>query len=198
MTPRLPEARPRPSEGSEGKRPEAAIPGYPPGTVLDPVAERDLPELQTRVRAILKRQAGGQVEVVWHDGDAEVIFHPAEARVKVLQGIVLVGILLETVETGRSMATVPFAISLKRPPLSGMLMTSERKPRGLPLLVDRWGDSVIAVAYGAIVEAANEIAAAQGRDQANAPLIAGAIFAEPNRLNVIPQARHPGDQGASP
>lgn len=183
-----PDRSPRSAENGE-----PASGGYPPGTVLDPVPERDEPELQNRMRSTLKRQAGGASDVVWHDADAEAIFHTQLTRVRVIDGVVLVGIQLETIETGPSSVAVPFAVGLRNR-LTGMLMTSERKPRGQPLLVDRWGDSAIAVAYGALVEAANDIAGLQGRDQDNAPLIAGAVFAEPSQLFVIPQARHPGER----
>jgi hypothetical protein len=166
--------------------------GYPAGTVLDAVELLD-----TAVEVSFKRllhPPGNATDVVWQDADAEVIFHSQDTRVKVIQGIVLVGIQLNAVEMGgKSMLTVPLAIGLKNA-LTGMIITSERKPRGQPLLVDRWGGSAIASAYRTLLQVAAETASAQGRDQDGAPLIAGAIYAQPNRLGVIPQARHPTDR----
>jgi hypothetical protein len=165
--------------------------GYPAGTVLDPVDILET-EVEERFRRLL-RPASDRIDVVWQDADAEVVFHSAETRVRIVQGVVLVGLQLGTVELGKSMVTVPFAIGLKNG-LTGMVITAERKPRGQPLLIDRWGDAAIAVAYGALLQVAADVASAQGRDQDGAPLVAGAVYAQPNRLGVIPQARHPTDR----
>ena len=165
--------------------------GYPAGTVLDAIEIREA-EVEERFRRLL-HPAGDAPDVVWQDADAEVVFHSAETRVTIVQGIALAGIQLGTAELGKSMVTVPLAIGLKTR-LTGMIVTAERKPRGHPLLIDRWGDAAIAVAYGALLQVAADVAGAQGRDQDGAPLIAGAVYAQPNRLGVIPQARHPTDR----
>jgi hypothetical protein len=74
-----------------------------------------------------------------------------------------------------------------------MVATTERRPRGEPVLVDRWGEAAIAAAYGALVDVIRRVAADQGRDSRGLPLVPGNIYAEPNRLFVVPQARHLGE-----
>ena len=173
-------------------RPPVPTP-LPVGAVADPV---EVPEqdLERRLRAVLD-PPGPHTSVVWQEADSEAIFRTADTRARAIShGLLLIGIVLQTVETqGPATVTVPFAIARRQKP-AGMTMASERKPRGAPILVDRWGEAAIAVAFGAVVDVANAVAGAAGEDDQGAPLMAGAIFAEPNRLVVVPQARHLTDR----
>lgn len=132
--------------------------------------------------------------VVWQDADSEVILHAAGTQVRVLtHGLLVVGLSLETAETGPRMLTVPFATGTRQR-LAGNVLTSERRPRGSPVLVDRWGDAALATAYGALLDIAAAAAASAGEDTYGDPLIAGGIYTQPNRLFVVPQARHLSDR----
>lgn len=169
------------------KCPDIPAVQVPPGVVVQEVtraeadAQRDLVALLT---------AGGtRPKVVWRDSGSEVEAHLDLTRIQTLpHGLVLVGITLETVETQRRELTVPFALGHAQR-LAGMLATTERKPRGDEVLVDRWGAAVIATAWKGLLDLATTYAALAGNDVDGNPLVAAAIVSEPPRLIVVPRAR---------
>lgn len=130
-----------------------------------------------------------QQRVVWRDGDSEVLVHIDKTRTKTLDGLVLVGITLECDETGVQEITVPFAIG-SGSVTAGMLAVTEEEPRGHPLLVQRWGEAIVATAWKALLDVGQTLAAEAGTDEDGVALVAGALVAKPDGLQVIPQARH--------
>jgi hypothetical protein len=161
----------------------------PPGDVADPIdiQQKDLERLV--LSAVGVEDKRGRHQVIWEQAGSELLVHLERTRLAVLEGLVLVGLTVETVETGRVEVTVPFAVG--RPErLAGMVVTSDTQPRGPVIVVDRWGDALIAAAWQALVDVISTIAARTGVDEDGAPLLPGAIVATEGRLSVIPQAGH--------
>jgi hypothetical protein len=71
-----------------------------------------------------------------------------------------------------------------------MVAVTETHPRGPAILVDRWGDAIVACAWQALLDVADGIAAGTGRDIDGRPLRAGALVATDDGLTVHPQAPH--------
>ncbi len=141
------------------------------------------------LRAALAPEAG-QPTVVWRDADSEVALHTAETRVAVRDGIVAVSLLLECQETdGTAEVVVPFAVGAEQRP-AGMIAATERRPRGPAILVDRWGEAIVAAAWQALLDIATAAASGAGDDIDGQPLRAGALLAGDETLVVVPQARH--------
>ncbi len=140
---------------------------------------------------LLRAAIGAATEqrVVWRDGDSEVLVHLDETRTKTLDGLVLVGVTLESDETGVQEITVPFGVG-SASVTAGLLGVTETEPRGHPLLVERWGEAVIATAWKALLDVGQAVAAGAGTDEDGADLVPGAIVAKPEGLEIIPQARH--------
>lgn len=160
---------------------------FKPGEVADPVP---LPEriLERLMRLSLVR-AKGDERVVWRNRGAEALVHLGRTRVRVLDGYVLVGVTLETAQTGVQELTVPFAVG-NESRLAGMLAVTERHPRGHRSLSETWGEGVIATAWRALLEVADVIAALRGSDGSDQLLRAGALVATRGELAVVPQAKH--------
>ena len=131
----------------------------------------------------------GPKSVIWQQAGSEVVAHLDRTRVQVLDGLVLIGITLESEETGPAELTVPFAVGTPDR-LAGMITVTEEKPRGPAILADRWGEAVIATAWKALMDVADHLAAEAGTDEMGAPLRSGALVTEGDRLGVVPQARH--------
>lgn len=127
--------------------------------------------------------------VVWELAGSELLVHLQSMRVQVIRGLVLVGLTVETNETGRVEVTVPFAVG-QSGHLSGMIVTTEPKPRGPTIIIDRWGDAIIAAAWQAILGVIGTLSARAGVDELGNPLLPGAVVAEDNRLAVVAQAAH--------
>ncbi len=134
--------------------------------------------------------AADDPRVVWQAAGSEVLVHLEATRVITREGLVLVNLVLETEQTGRADVTVPFAVGSEERP-AGMLALAEPKPRGSAVLVDRWGEAIIATAWQALLDIADAAARAAGRDLAGRPLRAGALVAADDGLYVVPQAEHP-------
>jgi hypothetical protein len=169
-------------------------PPLPPGALAEP-ASLDPAALQQLVP--LAVGAAEEPQVVWQAAGSEVLVHLGATRVVTREGIVLVELELETEQTGRADVVVPFAVgSAERP--AGMLALAERKPRGPALLVERWGEAIIAAAWQALLDIAEAAARAAGRDLAGRPLRPGALLAGDDGLRVIPQAEHPPLRASGP
>ena len=134
--------------------------------------------------------------VVWSDGEHELLVQPAAVRILFQEGFVLVGIPVYTEQTGPAEISVPFAVGSASQP-AGLMIATETVPRGPALLVERWGDQLIAAAWRALVHMVSGVAAAAGSDTGGGLLIAAALAAEPDGLTVLPQAAQAFDRPVS-
>ena len=125
--------------------------------------------------------------IAWKKNGSEIIFLPEETVIDIQEGLILIGIVLETTQTGKQTLTVPFATG-KEKRFAGTIMTTEERPRGHALLVDVWGDAVIAAAYEAVLQVISGVSAETGVDNKGQHLRAGAIIAKKGVLSIIPQA----------
>jgi hypothetical protein len=134
-------------------------------------------------------------DIVWVDGDNELLVRLSKLRVVFQSGFALVGISVYTKQTGDVEVVVPFALGTPDQPL-GLVAATETTPRGPAVIVETWGDPLIAAAWDALLRVATDTAAAAGVDEAHQPLVPLALTAGNNGLTVTPQARHPFDRKA--
>jgi hypothetical protein len=127
--------------------------------------------------------------VIWYDHDGEVLVHLDQTVVALDDGVVLVALTLETDQTGTGQLTVPLVVGTRQF-AAGLLVMTESRPRGPVALVDRWGDSAVAVAWRGLVDATHALALQAGVDAFGARLVPGAISTDGKTLTVVPQARH--------
>ena len=174
---------------------ERACPGLiPPGPV--PKGEATEPiDVETKHLEDLVLSALGvedkrrRNQVIWEHAGSELLVHLKTARVAVLDGYVLIGVIVETVECDRVEITVPFAVGHPER-LAGMVVTTEPTPRGPTLIIDRWGDALIAWAWQLLNDVIGALTARVGVDTEGVPLLPGATVASKGSLRVIPQAQH--------
>ncbi len=127
-------------------------------------------------------------EVVWSDGENELLVRPARLRVRFAEGLVLVGIPVFCEQTGETEVVVALAVGSPDAP-AGLVMVTETVPRGPAVVVDRWGDALVAAAWDAVLDVAVGVAATAGDDAAGGPLLPAALAVTPAALAVLPQAR---------
>lgn len=161
----------------------------PPGEVTPPV-DVDTEQLGR----LLLTAAGGtgprrRDREVWEQAGSELLVHHGRTRVALLDGLILIGVGVETRETGRTEVTVPFAVG--RPGrLAGMVVATEPAPRGSTIITDRWGDAILAYAWRLLMDVVATLCARIGVDTGGRALLPGAIVATRGGLRVIPQAPH--------
>lgn len=174
--------------------PPAPLPVVKPGEVAAP-ATVEPRSLQRLVRSAITPDNGATF--VWTDADDEVVVHAGKTRVATSDGIVAVAMTLECVETdGPVEVVVPFGCGSKDR-LAGMIAATETRPRGPAILVDRWGDAIIATAWQALLDVADSAASGAGTDIDGRPLRVGAIVAGSDGLTITPQAPHDFERAAA-
>lgn len=159
----------------------------PAGEVVEPidVVNDDLQELIYTALGVTDKRRRNQV--IWEQAGSELLVHLGKTRVQVLNGTIIVGLTVESNESGLVEVAIPFAVG--RPNrLAGMVVTTEPKPRGPTIIIDRWGEALIAAAWQAVLDVIGTLSSLAGVDDEGSPLLPGAIVAEDNRLRVVAQA----------
>jgi hypothetical protein len=141
------------------------------------------------------RRASGLVrpstrsEVVWVDGQSELAVGVAGVRIETGDGIVVVTIPTRCDQAGAGEVAVTFAVGDPARP-AGLVVTTQRRPRGPALVVDTWGDALLAFAWEVLVGLVSGLAGAVGKDARGNRLVPVELAASPDGLAVVPVARH--------
>jgi hypothetical protein len=164
-----------------------------PGALASPISV-SARQLQTLVVAALGAlyvapDVAGPPVVVWFDHDGDVAVDIDKTEVALEQGVVLIAVALETVQTGAGQLVVPLVVGTTAN-AAGLMVMTESRPRGPVALVDRWGDCAVAVAWRGLIDAAHALALQAGVDTSGARLLPGALSTDGKTLTVVPQARH--------
>ena len=159
------------------------------GAVL-PVASS---ALGTLVKLAALRRSEGEESVVWDDGVNQLTVHAAKIRPVVTEGMVRISIPVECDQTRATMEIV-FAVGSERR-VAGMIAATADRPAGDPLIARVWGDPLIAFAYGTLLDLADSLAGASGRDEKNDRLVPRGLVARRGQLSVETQARFVYDRG---
>ena len=190
------------------------------GTVLDAQCKRLVAEVRRRCPGVLKDEpvkpgepiaavtlsdkdlsalvgaalaAGDRPTAMLSNGDSELLLHAGDTTVVARDGLVLVALTVECDQTGPRQVTVPFAVGSAASP-AGLVAVTEPVPRGPWEIVGVWGETLVALAWRALLEVASGISRHAGGDVDAMPLLPGAIDAVPGSVNVTPQARHEIDR----
>jgi hypothetical protein len=96
--------------------------------------------------------------VVWVNGGSEVLVHLDSTQVRILDGMLLVSVDLETDQTGRSPLVCTYALN-NSGNAAGLFATTEDYPRGDALLVSCWGQQLQQAIWSSLLSLANDHAA---------------------------------------
>jgi hypothetical protein len=125
--------------------------------------------------------------VLWDDGVNRLLVHLAEAEVELGDGVIDVALAVECDETRVERVVCTFVTSSPKRP-AGFAWASESKPRGPAIIVDLWGEALVALCWRALIEIVRGGASASGIDTFDRPLIASTVAATPDGFLVVPQA----------
>lgn len=157
----------------------------PPGTA-GPVRFVPVKELTPLVRRVV---AGEQRRVVWATKGNEASVLLDSLRVATDDGLVLVGLTLDTDQTGPQELTTVLAVGSDTRP-AGLLAVAEERPRGHGDLAATFAEPVIATAWRGVLLVVAAAAAASGQDAFGDPLVPGALAASAKGLTVHTIADH--------
>jgi hypothetical protein len=102
-------------------------------------------------------------------------------------------------QTGAAEVQVNFACGSPQRP-AGLYAAVQRQPIGPELLVQAWGDALLAFAWQCLLGLASGLANATGKDARGNLLVPVELAATPRGLFVVPMARHrfAGSSGLKP
>lgn len=182
----------------------------PPGTPSEPVPvdpERFGGLVRVASRQAAARAASGRVPtsdkdlpsvVIWEQGALALAVNLGAIGMAVEEGVVTATIPVVCDQVPRrGGARITFAVGTPERP-TGLLAATTRAPEGPPVVIDAWGEALLALAWQALLDSAAGVAAHAGADTDGTPLVATAFAAAKDRVEVTPQARHPFDRLPGP
>ena len=157
----------------------------PPGAP-GPVRALPAKDLTSLVRRAV---AGDTRRTVWTSRGNEATVLLDSTRIATDDGVVLVGLTLDTDQTGPQELTTVLAVgSAKRP--AGLLVVAEERPRGHADLAATFADAVVATAWRGVLLVVAAAAASAGKDTHGDPLVPLALTATADGLFVQTIADH--------
>jgi hypothetical protein len=127
--------------------------------------------------------------VLWDTGSDRLLVHVSQSKALLGDGFVDVQLVVQCDQTGFADVTVTLVTASSERP-AGFVVATEDRPRGPEIVVNIWGEALVALAWRALVEVARLIATAAGRDQFDRPYVASTVVASPDALVVTPMVPH--------
>jgi len=163
------------------------------GEISDPV-HFDSGRASEFLRVAAKRAAGlfhltQHTEIVWVHGDSELAINLAGLRAEFLDGLIQVLIPVRCDQTGTETIKIVFAVGTEDKP-AGLFASSYRRPNGPSLIVDVWGESLVAFAWQCVLGMVTGIAGATGKDARGNVLVPAELTASRNGIQIVPMARY--------
>ena len=169
--------------------PHAVREGQPTANVT--VEAGRVPEL---MRVAARRAAGffrptKRTEVVWVQGASELAVGFGAIDVKLSVGLLRVLIPVRCDQTGNARVEVVFAVGAPEAP-AGLYAATPQQPVGPEVVVQVWGDALVAFAWQCLLGFVTGIAGATGKDERGNVLVPIDLSATPRALMITPMARH--------
>lgn len=173
--------------------PAAASKPMPEGKVFKPVSLEA--RQATEFFRVAARRASGlyrpsqRNEVVWVAGESELAVSLTELQVRLADGLIRVTLPVRCDQTGSAVIEVVFAVGSAREP-SGLYASTFRRPNGPAIIVDTWGEALVAFAWQGVLGMVSGIAGALGKDARGNVLVPVELNAGKGALQIVPMARH--------
>jgi hypothetical protein len=154
-----------------------------PGTVAEPVV------VGAEELSALLRSTGDQARIVWSRAGSEIAVQPGRFVATTADGGIVVTVPVQTEQTGAVDVQVPLAAGTGQRD-AGLLLSTSSRPLGPAIVVDRWGEALVALVWQALLQVAVALAARAGTDDRGEPLVPASLRAGREGLTVVPMARH--------
>ncbi len=137
--------------------------------------------------------------IVWAEGGRELAIIVGKIEVETGHGLVVVHLPVSCDQAGDDVVTVSFAVGSEDRP-AGLYAAAERRPRGPAVVVDAWGEALVAFAWQCLLGLMSGLTGAVGKDDRGNLLVPVEVAANADGLFVTPMARHRfyGGSGLTP
>ena len=126
--------------------------------------------------------------IAWVDGSNQLAIQVAELDLEIGDGQVVV-LLPVRCDQAKGIVRVTFALGSPNRP-RGLYAATERRPRGPEIVVDTWGDHLVAFAWQCLLGLYTGMAGAAGKDTRGNYLVPVEVTADRGGLTVVPMGRH--------
>ncbi len=163
-----------------------------PGEVTEPI--RLDPESAARLVVTAAKMAAGffrptrRSVVVFVEGDSELAVEIGAVRIAMADGRVDLQLPVRCDQTGSSLVLVTFAVGMRGQP-AGVYASTLRRPIGPALVIDTWGDALVAFAWRILLTLTSQLAGAVGKDARGNVLVPADLSATREGLTVLPMGR---------
>jgi hypothetical protein len=163
------------------------------GEVLRPITVNS--ERATEFLRVAARRAAGFIlptkhtEIIWVRGDSELAVNIAALSVKLSDGLILVLIPVRCDQTGTAIVQIAFAVGTPANP-TGLYAATYRRPNGPPLIINTWGEALIAFAWQCVLGMITGLAGATGKDARGNVLVPVEVSTSAKGLQIVPMARY--------
>jgi hypothetical protein len=179
------------------ERRAARLAKFPPPSKEGEVFQRvfiDARRVNALARVAARRAAGlvrpsKHTEVVWVEGENELAVGFARLTLELDAGLVSFALPVRSDQTGKAVVRVLFAVGSKDAP-AGLYAAASRRPEGPPVVVDAWGDALVAFAWHCLLDLVTGIAGATGKDKRGNVLVPVELSVSKRGIDVVPMARH--------
>jgi len=155
---------------------------------LDPDSASRLIVAAARLAAGFFRPTQRSV-VVWIEGDSELAVEIGGVRIDIGYGRVDLLLPVRCDQTGAADVVVTFAVGASQRP-AGLYASTLRRPTGPKLIIDTWGDALVAFAWKTLLELASQLAGAiGGKDGRGNLLVPAELRASREGLTILPMGR---------
>jgi hypothetical protein len=121
--------------------------------------------------------------LLWDTGPDQLLLHLAKASIVTGAGLVDLHLPVTCDQTGAAEVVITYLTASPDRP-HGFVVATEDRPRGPAVVVQVWGEALVALGWRALVELAGMIAATRGSDATDRPLVASTVVATPEGLVV--------------
>jgi hypothetical protein len=185
----------RPDEGRE-RRPGESGPDRPltigTGELGEPV-HLD-PDSAVRLVVTAAKMAAGffrptrRSVIVWREGDSELAVEIGSVKIAIGSGRVDIVLPVRCDQTGPADVIVTFAVGREGQP-AGLYASTLRRPLGPKLVIDTWGEALVAFAWNTLLTLTSQLAGASGKDTRGNVLIPAELTANADGLIIHPMGR---------
>lgn len=154
-----------------------------PGTLVGAVT------VSARELTALLRSASEEERPIWSRAGSEILVAADAVTATTVDGGIVVTVPVETEQTKRVDIQVPLALGTEAGD-AGLLASTSSRPLGPAVIVERWGEALVAHVWRALLQVAVAVAARAGSDERGDPLVPASLRAGDGGLTVVPIARH--------
>lgn len=185
-------------EYAEYVRTERAEGRLPPGRALGDGEVGDAIRLDPQAAVSLMRvaalRAAGifrptkRTEIAWVEGENQLALVVAALDLELRDGLVVVVVPVRCDQT-EGVVRVSFVVGAPERP-RGLYAATQTRPSGPQLVVDTWGDALVAYAWQCLLGLLTGMAGAAGKDARGNYMVPVEMAANADGLVVVPMGRH--------